>query len=69
MFALVNLVVAAQIGNNREVAPTARNLTCEWLFACMAVHVCLERRWAGKPLVADLALVLLLRAGRDLGAE
>jgi len=36
------------------------------LFTSVAVHVRLERAWAGESLVADLALVLLLRAGRNL---
>lgn len=36
------------------------------LLASMAVHVRLERTWPGKSLVADLALVLLLRARRHL---
>ena len=39
------------------------------LLARVAVHVRLQRTWASKPLVADLALVLLLAARRDLGAE
>jgi hypothetical protein len=37
--------------------------------ASVAVHVRLQRAWAGEALVADLALVLLLRTRRDLGAE
>lgn len=39
------------------------------LFAGVTVHVGLERAWAREALVANLALVLLLRAGRDFGAE
>lgn len=35
----------------------------------MTVHVCLQRRGTSKPLVANLALVLLLRVRRNLGAE
>lgn len=34
------------------------------LFACVAVHVCLQRAGSGEALIADLALMLLLRAGR-----
>lgn len=39
------------------------------LLASMAVHVRLQRAGAGEALIADLALVLLLRARGDLGAE
>lgn len=39
------------------------------LLAGVAVHVRLERAWSGESLVAHLALVLLLGAGRNLGAE
>jgi hypothetical protein len=39
------------------------------LFSSVAVHVCLQRTGASKSLVADLALVLLLRTRRDFGAE
>ena len=37
--------------------------------ASMAVHVCLQRTGSSKPLVAHFALVLLLRAARQLGIE
>lgn len=39
------------------------------LFASVAVHVRLQRTGPGEALVADLALVLLLRRARHLGAE
>lgn len=39
------------------------------LLAGVAVHVCLQRRRTREPLVADLALVLLLGVGGHLGAE
>jgi len=39
------------------------------LLASVAIHVCLQRRRTSKALVADLALVLLLRVGRHLRAE
>ena len=39
------------------------------LLASVAVHMCLERAWSREALVANLALVLLLAARRDLGAE
>jgi hypothetical protein len=39
------------------------------LLACVAVHVSLQRAGSRESLVADLALVLLLGARRDLGAE
>lgn len=61
--------MASQVGDNREVASTALDLAGEWLLAGMAVHVRLQRAWSRESLVADLALVLLLSAGRDLGAE
>ena len=38
-------------------------------FASVAVHVSLQRAGTGEALIADLALVLLLRARRDFGAE
>ena len=39
------------------------------LLTGVAVHVCLKRTGAGESLVANLALVLLLAARRDLRAE
>lgn len=39
------------------------------LLSCVAVHVRLQRTWSRESLVTDLALVLLLCAGGDLGAE
>jgi len=39
------------------------------LLARVTVHVCLQRTGPGEPLVADLALVLLLGAARNLGRE
>ena len=39
------------------------------LLASVAVHVCLKRTGAGESLVANLALVLLLAARRNLRAE
>lgn len=39
------------------------------LLAGVAVHMGLKRRRTREALVADLALVLLLRVGRHLGAE
>jgi len=68
-FALVYLTVSPQVGDNGEVTTATLNFACKWLLASMAVHVCLERTGARESLVTDLALVLLLRARRDLGAE
>lgn len=48
---------------------TAIHFARKWLLSSVAVHVRLQRTWAGEPLVANLALVLLLRARRNLGAE
>lgn len=39
------------------------------LFASVTIHMGLERRRAGEPLVTHLALVLLLCVGRHLGAK
>lgn len=39
------------------------------LFASVAIHVSLQRAWSCETLVTNLALVLLLCARRDLGAE
>jgi len=63
---LVNLAMSPQVGYDGEVAATAIDFACEWLLASVAVHVCLQRTWSCEALVADLALVLLLRAGGDL---
>jgi hypothetical protein len=49
-----------------KVLSAKRELT---LFTSVAVHMRLQRRWAREPLVADLALVLLLCVGGHLGAE
>jgi len=68
-FSLVDLAMSSQVGDNRKVSTAAFHVACEWLFAGVAVHVCLERARSCEALVADLALVLLLRAGGDLGAE
>jgi len=51
------------------VTATALNLASKGLLASVAVHVRLKGRRASEALVADLALVLLLRARRHLGAE
>jgi len=66
---LVYFAMPPQIGDNREVASAALDFASKWLLASMAVHVCLERARASEALVANLALVLLLRAQRHLGAE
>jgi len=58
---LVHLLVSAQVGYHREVAPTAVDVASEWLLAGMAVHVRLQGAWSGEALVADLAFVFLLR--------
>ena len=39
------------------------------LFTSVAVHVCLKRTGTSESFIADLALVLLLAARRDLRAE
>ena len=49
------------------MAPATVDVACERLLASMAIHVGLERTWAGESLVADLAFVLLLRVGREFG--
>lgn len=61
--------MTSQVGDNREVASTAINVARKRLLASMAVHMGLERARAGEALVANLALVLLLRVGRKLGRE
>lgn len=66
---LVHFAVTAQVGNHGKIAATARNFALEGLLSRVAVHVRLERAGASESLVAYLALVLLLRAGRDLGVE
>jgi len=66
---LVDLAMSPQVGDDGEVSAAAFDVTGEWLLAGMAVHVRLEGAGAGEALVANLALVLLLRARRDLGAE
>jgi len=60
-FALVDLPVSPQIRDDGEMATTALNLASEWLLARVAVHVGLQRAWARESLIADFALVLLLR--------
>jgi len=67
--ALVYFAMPPQVGDDREVATTALDFASKWLLASMAVHVCLERARASEALVANLALVLLLRTRRYLGAE
>ena len=58
---LVDLTVSPQIGDNREVTAAAIGLAGVGLLACVAVHVCLKRARASEALIADLALVFLLR--------
>jgi len=60
-FTLVHFAVPPQVGNHGEVATTAVDFACKRLLSGMAVHVRLQRTWAGKSLIADFALVLLLR--------
>lgn len=67
--ATVNFPVSAKVGNDREVSATALNFASEGLLASVTVHMGLQGTRASKPLVADLALVLLLGARRDLGTE
>jgi len=68
-FALVYLAVSPQVGDNGKMATAALNFACKWLLAGVAVHVRLQRAGTREALIANLALVLLLRARRDLGAE
>lgn len=68
-FSLVHLTMSSQIRDNREMTSAAVHVASKWLLARVAVHVCLQRTWSRKPLVANLALVLLLRARRHLGAK
>jgi len=56
---LVNLSVSSKIRDDRKLSSATLNLTSEWLFSCMAVHVSLEGRWSSEPLIANFALVLL----------
>ena len=65
----MNLFVSSQIGNNRKMSSTALNVTSERLLASVAVHMRLQRTWSSESLIADLALVLLLRVGGELGGE
>lgn len=67
--ASVHLAVAAQVGYDRKISAATFDLASKGLLASVAVHVRLERAWAGKALVAHLALVLLLRARGNFGAE
>jgi hypothetical protein len=60
---LVYFAMPPQVGYNRKVAAAALNFTCKGLFASMAVHVRLKGAGTSEALVANLALVLLLRAG------
>jgi len=60
-FALVDFLVAPQIGHDRKVTSAAFHIARKRFLARVAVHVRLERARPGKSLVADLALVLLLR--------
>jgi len=66
---LVDLLVSAQVRHNGEMTATAFDFTGVWLFAGVTINVRLKRAGSRKSLVADLAFVLLLSAGRDLGAE
>lgn len=60
--AAVHLAVTAEVGNHGEMAATTFNLAGKRLLASVAVHVRLQGAWAREALVADFALVLLLRA-------
>jgi len=66
---LVYFAMSSQIGYHGKMTSTAFDFTSKWFLACVAVHVSLERAWARKPLVANFALVFLLGAGGNLGAE
>lgn len=57
----VYFLVSTQVRDDRKMPATAFHITRKRLLASVAVHVCLQRRWACKTLVANLALVLLLR--------
>jgi len=65
--AFVHLLVSAQVGYDGEVSTTALDIASKRLLARVAVHVCLKRAWSRKSLVANLALMLLLRIGGHLG--
>lgn len=65
----MNLLVSSQIGNNREVTSTTLHVASKRLLAGVAVHMSLEGAGSSESLVADLALVLLLSVGRELGRE
>lgn len=67
--AFMYLAVPSQVGHDRKVAAAAFDFASKRLLASVAVHVGLQRARTGESLVADLALVLLLRARRHLGAE
>lgn len=58
----MNFSVSSEVGNDRKVSATALNFASEGLLASVAVHVSLQGTRASKPLVTDLALVLLLGA-------
>lgn len=60
--ALVNLAMAAQVGDNREMTATSLSFTSIGFLASVTIHVGLERTWASESLITDLALVLLLCA-------
>lgn len=61
--------MSPQVGHNGEVTTATFGLTSVGFLPGVAVHVGLKRAGASEALVADLALVLLLRTRRDLGVE
>lgn len=67
--AFVDFAVTPQVRDDGKVTSTALGFAGIWLLACVAVHVCLQRAGTGEALIANLALVFLLCAGRDLGVE
>lgn len=66
---LVHLLVAAKVRHNGETASTTVMLTGKRFLASVAVCMRLQGTRPGETLVANLALVLLLRARGDFRAE
>lgn len=65
----VDLAVPAKVRDNGELAPASLNFAREGFLASVAIHVRLQGAGPGEAFVANLALVLLLRGRRYLGAK